>query len=137
MNFNEWWLTKYSDSDLNMIRLIDSGDWREISSDSLDPMNVARRILSDKTLLLSQNSIQVAFIQSNAESLATKQSRIIMAGPRSGILTVIDGVHRIVAACLFHKVQGMGSIGQREAYVGLTDISFSMKFVHDIAFQLV
>ena len=124
----EWSFITFDDVDLPVLRLIDSGDWRDITSGSLDPMVAAKRVGSDASLRTGPYAQQVNFILTRVESLATTPSRIVIAGIDGGPLTVVDGVHRIVAACLYYKVRNKTTMGAREAYFGSMQRPYSVRF---------
>jgi hypothetical protein len=124
----EWFLSTYDDSDLANLHLIDSGDWRDITFGSLDPVAAARRIESDATLQTGAYSTQVNFILQRVASLATTPSRMVLVGVKGGPYTVVDGVHRIVASCLYYKVRNGVVLPEKEAYLGITRTPYALRF---------
>jgi hypothetical protein len=124
----KWLLSKYGDADLSSMRLIDSGDWREITKGSLTPEDAARAIESDIALRNGPYSRQVSFILNRLATLATKPSKIIFVGVERGPYVVVDGVHRIIAACLYYKVRNGVALPEREGYLGILLTPYAKRF---------
>ena len=124
----DWTLSIYGEDDLSSLQIIDSGDWREIGSGSLDPLNIASRIESDVALRTGKYANQITYILNQLAMLATGPSRIIFTGTSAGPFTVIDGVHRLVAECLYYKIRNKDITPDKEAYVGITQIPYARRF---------
>jgi hypothetical protein len=120
----EWWIASINENDMRELRLISTSAWRDLTSGTLSPLDCAKRINEDHTL----KEPYVRFILDNYQRLSTTPSRPIIIGPKSGPLTVIDGVHRIVSYSLFYFIRKEKEFMQKEVYLGLTQLPFEMEF---------
>lgn len=125
----EWWIVDFGVSDFSGFKLINSGDWRFLTNGTLNPADAASKIENDQSLRTGVYAQQVNFILDNCERLAKSPSRLtIVADSRNGPFTVIDGVHRSVAAALYYGVRQVESFPIREGYFGLVVAPFTLTF---------
>ena len=124
----EWNLVRLGEEDLSRLLLINAGDRRQMSGGTLKPMDAAKRI--EDGIIFSGGDVQkdANFIRDNAEKLAVDTSRIVLVGPESESLTVVDGVHRITALFLHYFVRTRGNFNSREAYHGISQRTYNFRF---------
>ena len=123
-----WNLELLDESDLSRLLLIDAGDRRQMSGSTLSPLDAARQIDENVALLSGFVRQDAEFIRENAEKLAVEESRIIIVGPETGPLTVVDGVHRLTAVFLYYFVRKQGRFKAREVYHGISRNPYDYQF---------
>ena len=125
----DWWVAEYDITDLATFKLINSGDWRFLSGGTLNAIHTATNLENDPAHRRGVHGAQVNSILDNSEKLAKTTSKVtIMADSRTGPFTVVDGVHRTVAAALHYKVRRAEAFPTKEAYFGLVSSPFNLRF---------
>jgi hypothetical protein len=124
----KWWIANINEYDMKAIRLINSGEWREISTGTLSPIDCAKRINDDITLRNGKHSVPVNDILDKYRILSSSSSKPIIIGPNSGPLTVIDGVHRIIAYSLFYFIRKEAEFSPKGVYLGITQLPFEVVY---------
>jgi len=125
---NSWSLELLDECDLSRLVLINAGDRREMSGGTLLPLDAARQIEENMTGFGGFVRLDAEFIKDHAESLALEESRIILVGPKTGPLTVVDGVHRLTAVFLHYFVRKQGRFNAREVYHGVSRSPYDYQF---------
>jgi hypothetical protein len=125
---NSWNLERLDESDLSRLVLINAGDRREMSGGTLSPLDAARQIEENVARFGGFVRQDAEFIREHAETLALEESRIIIVGPETGPLTVVDGVHRLTAVFLHYFVRKQGSFNAREVYHGVSRSPYDYQF---------
>ncbi len=125
---NAWNLEQLNENDLGQLALINEGDRREMSGGTLSPLDAARQIEKNIGTLGGFARQDAEFIREHAETLALDESRIIVVGPETGPLTVVDGVHRLTAVFLYYFVRKQGTFNAREAYHGVSQRPYDYQF---------
>ncbi len=125
---NAWNLELLDESDVSRLVLINAGDRREMSGGTLSPLDAARQIEENMALFGGFVRQDAEFIREHAEKLALDESRIIIVGPETGPLTVVDGVHTLTAMFLHYFVRKQGRFNAREVYHGVSRSPYDYQF---------